>query len=98
MADVPTKQKVVVKSDTGREYAITLLNGKLDVDALKEQFSLEGLASTMLDGIPIYDSHELSGHIFTGDIMAQTTLKPGEVKCLVYMYEDWPCHAFHCSS
>jgi len=84
VVNVPTEQKVLVRSDHGKEYAITLLSGKLDVNALKEQFSLEGLALTMLDGIPIYDSYGLSGHIFNGDIMAQTTLKPGEVKCLVY--------------
>ena len=83
VVDVSIEQKVLVKNGNGKEYVITLLNGKLDVNALKEQFGLEGLALTML-GIPIYDSYGLSGHIFDGDIMAQTTLKPGEVKCLLF--------------
>ena len=80
VVDVPTEQKVLVKSGNGKECIITLLSGK---NALNEQFGLEGLALTML-GIPIYDSYGLSGHIFHGDIMAQTTLKPGEVKRLLY--------------
>ena len=84
VVNIPAEQKVLVKSDNGKEYAITLLNGKLDVNALKEQFDLEGLALTMLDGIPIYDTYGLSGHMFNGDIKAETTLKPGEVNCLVY--------------
>ncbi len=72
MVNVPAEEKVVVKADHGKDYLVTLLDGKLDVRALKEQLDLEGLALTKLNGsIPMYDDNGMSRTVFSGNIKAK---------------------------
>ncbi|KAL0018480.1 hypothetical protein WJX77_008950 [Trebouxia sp. C0004] len=75
------QQQVCVQIEDGRSYPVMLYDGRLDVDALKEQLADEGLLSTRLNGTLPNCDRSVSRAAFTGDIRGQTKLKKGKVAC-----------------
>lgn len=72
------QQQVCVRTEDGRSYPVMLFDGRLDVDASKEQLANEGLLLTRLNGtIPSCDRSGMSRAAFTGDIRGQNKLKKG---------------------
>lgn len=72
------QQQVCVRTEDGRSYPVMLFDGRLDVDASKEQLANEGLLLTRLNGtIPSCDRSGMSRAAFTGDIRGQSKLKKG---------------------
>ena len=84
------QQQVCVRTEDGRSYPVMLFDGRLDVDASKEQLANEGLLLTRLNGtIPSCDRSGMSRAAFTGDIRGQNKLKKGKAACLLGMHA-WP--------
>lgn len=72
------QQQVCVQIEDGRSYPVMLYDGRLDVDAVKEQLANDNLLLTRLDGIiPSCDRSGMSRAAFTGDIRGQTKMKKG---------------------
>ena len=80
------QQQVCVQIQDGRSYPVMLYDGRLDVDALKEQLADEGLLSTRLNGTLPNCDRSVSRVAFTGDIRGQTKLKKGKAACLSAMH------------
>ena len=81
------QQQVCVQIEDGRSYPVMLYDGRLDVDAVKEQLANDNLLLTRLDGIiPSCDRSGMSRAAFTGDIRGQTKMKKGKAACLSAMH------------